>query len=514
MSSSISFSQMGAISAIKSLKEFADKQDENAVVRFAVSDAKGLVRTISNVTTTADDRVRRFGDFKSWFYSRNNVEGENNRKTRDIFKEAILQACGVEELTKLDPSILAVLKAKDFATGTCPLSARRIRAISAAVINHINNNNCTQIVFTKEGKATFSPGSGCPDKLAAKISEAYNCDPLYLAKVTDLRNKLGKDYNLTKEDLDQITSKLKKYAFVTDDNRSSEALTTKREMKQLLDRICNERGIESKLDDVIREIDSSSADIRKCCSSASQTDEYSKEVQNLNELLYKKQNDNRQGMDKDLRLLVLQKTCNFLSNQLRPFNKISKYIDRYDNLIQELEELSPKGGPKINRKNYPEFFKAIDLIVFNYKIKDLAYDILFRYNNKIKSDKDFRVDPMTKVVGEEDAIAALRHVLTLNLNNDRDYVPDIYDLKNDLRDTDNYKDDNNKAVDVLALASSRLVTVTKRRPTEADKREAEEHEKRKKEHELEQARAMNKIENGEEEQLQEDQPLQEVQDNQ
>ena len=228
MSSSISFSQMGAISAIKSLKEFADKQDENAVVRFTVSDAKGLVRTISNVTTTADDRVRRFGDFKSWFYSRNNVEGETNRKTRDIFKEAILQACGVEELTKLDPSILAVLKAKDFATGTCPLSARRIRAISAAVINHINNNDCTQIVFTKEGKATFSSGSGSsvPVDLANKISKAYNCDPLYLAKVTDLRVELGNDYKLTKKDLDQITSKLKEYAFVTDDNRSSDALTT------------------------------------------------------------------------------------------------------------------------------------------------------------------------------------------------------------------------------------------------------------------------------------------------
>ena len=91
-------------------------------------DPDGKARTI----------VAKVGDeikgFTNPFFKRSQTHKDLNNAVRDLFKETVLKVCGVDDIDKLPPSVLAVMKKGDYgANGGHPLSVRRILAVTRAI---------------------------------------------------------------------------------------------------------------------------------------------------------------------------------------------------------------------------------------------------------------------------------------------------------------------------------------------------------------------------------------------
>ena len=93
-------------------------------------DPDGKARTI--VAKTDDDRIKSLR--KNQFFNRNDDQKALNNSVRDLFKETVLKVCGVDDIDKLPPSVLAVMRKGDYgANGGHPLSVRRILAVTSAI---------------------------------------------------------------------------------------------------------------------------------------------------------------------------------------------------------------------------------------------------------------------------------------------------------------------------------------------------------------------------------------------
>ena len=93
-------------------------------------DPEGNVRAI--VAKTDDDKIKRFKH--NLLFSRTDDQKALNNAVRTLFKETILKVCGVDDIDKLPPSVLAVMRKGDYgANGGHPLSVRRIRAVTDAI---------------------------------------------------------------------------------------------------------------------------------------------------------------------------------------------------------------------------------------------------------------------------------------------------------------------------------------------------------------------------------------------
>ena len=82
--------------------------------------------------------VKKDGDqiksFDNPFFSRNQVQKDLNNEVRNLFKETVLKICGVGTLDELPKSVLDVMKAGDYDNKGHPLSVRRIRAVTQAIV--------------------------------------------------------------------------------------------------------------------------------------------------------------------------------------------------------------------------------------------------------------------------------------------------------------------------------------------------------------------------------------------
>lgn len=93
-------------------------------------DPDGKARTI--VAKTDDDRIKSLR--KNQFFNRNDDQKALNNSVRDLFKETVLKVCGVDDIDKLPPSVLAVMRKGDYGVnGGHPLSVRRILAVTSAI---------------------------------------------------------------------------------------------------------------------------------------------------------------------------------------------------------------------------------------------------------------------------------------------------------------------------------------------------------------------------------------------
>ena len=93
-------------------------------------DPEGNVRAI--VAKTDDDKIKRFKH--NLLFSRTDDQKALNNAVRTLFKETILKVCGVDDIDKLPPSVLAVMRKGDYgASGGHPLSVRRILAVTSAI---------------------------------------------------------------------------------------------------------------------------------------------------------------------------------------------------------------------------------------------------------------------------------------------------------------------------------------------------------------------------------------------
>ena len=82
--------------------------------------------------------VKNDGDeiksFTNPFFSRKQNQIDLNNEVRNLFKETVLKICGAKTLEDLPKAVLSVMKKGDYDNDGHPLSVRRIRAVTSAII--------------------------------------------------------------------------------------------------------------------------------------------------------------------------------------------------------------------------------------------------------------------------------------------------------------------------------------------------------------------------------------------
>ena len=92
-------------------------------------DPNGQPRSI--VAKNDGDKIKHFT--KNLLFSRQDNQKALNTAVRNLFKETILNICGVDDVDSLPPAVLKAIKKSDFGNAGHPLSARRILAVKAAI---------------------------------------------------------------------------------------------------------------------------------------------------------------------------------------------------------------------------------------------------------------------------------------------------------------------------------------------------------------------------------------------
>jgi len=89
----------------------------------------GERRTI--VVKNDGDEIR---SFTNPFFSRKQTQRDLNNEVRDLFKETVLKICGAKTLDDLPKAVRDVMKKGDYDNDGHPLSVRRIRAVTSAIL--------------------------------------------------------------------------------------------------------------------------------------------------------------------------------------------------------------------------------------------------------------------------------------------------------------------------------------------------------------------------------------------
>lgn len=118
---------------------------------------KGLLNEAGERRTIV---VKNDGDeiksFTNPFFSRKQNQIDLNNEVRDLFKETILKICGAKTWEDLPKAVLSVMKKGDYDNDGHPLSVRRIRAVTSAII-------------AEAGKETESASGGAQIQSAPQI---------------------------------------------------------------------------------------------------------------------------------------------------------------------------------------------------------------------------------------------------------------------------------------------------------------------------------------------------------
>jgi len=111
----------------------------------------GERRTI--VVKNDGDEIR---SFTNPFFSRKKTQKDLNNEVRDLFKETVLKICGAKTLDDLPKAVRDVMKKGDYDNDGHPLSVRRIRAVTGAIL-------------AEAGKETESTSGGAQIQSAPQI---------------------------------------------------------------------------------------------------------------------------------------------------------------------------------------------------------------------------------------------------------------------------------------------------------------------------------------------------------
>ena len=116
-------------------------------------DPDGNVRSI--VAKTDGDKIK---PYKNLFFSRKNDQKALNNSVRSLFKETVLKVCGVGRIEDLPPSVRAVMRKGDYDNKGHPLSVRRIRAVTDAIVAEANRE--ANAILSQEARRIDAIGDG------------------------------------------------------------------------------------------------------------------------------------------------------------------------------------------------------------------------------------------------------------------------------------------------------------------------------------------------------------------
>ena len=132
------------------------KLDQDSLVSVDESNrGKGLLNEAGErrkiVVKNDGDEIRSLANP---FFSRKKTQRDLNNEVRNLFKETVLKICGAKTLKELPKAVHDVMKSSDYDNDGHPLSVRRIRAVTSAILAEAD----------KEAKA--SSGGGAPGETA------------------------------------------------------------------------------------------------------------------------------------------------------------------------------------------------------------------------------------------------------------------------------------------------------------------------------------------------------------
>ena len=112
------------------------KLDQDSLVSVDESNrGKGLLNEAGErrkiVVKNDGDEIRSLANP---FFSRKKTQRDLNNEVRNLFKETVLKVCGAKTLDDLPKAVQDVMKKGDYDNGGHPLSLRRIRAVTSAIL--------------------------------------------------------------------------------------------------------------------------------------------------------------------------------------------------------------------------------------------------------------------------------------------------------------------------------------------------------------------------------------------
>ena len=130
--------------------------------------------------------VVKNGDTIRPLFGRSQGHKDLNNEVRNLFKETVLRVCGAKTLEDLPKAVLDVMKKDDYDNEGHPLSLRRIRAVTEAIVNEATLETVNRPVEAKKAEIIEEPkpvdhvpvdpvpvdGSVIPQDVQAKV-DAY-----------------------------------------------------------------------------------------------------------------------------------------------------------------------------------------------------------------------------------------------------------------------------------------------------------------------------------------------------
>ncbi len=107
-------------------------------------DGSGRGKGLLNEAGESRRIVVKKGDTIRPLFGRSQGHVDLNNEVRDLFKETVLKVCGARTMDDLPESVFSVMKSRDYDNKGHPLSVRRIRAVTSAILAEAD----------KEAKAT------------------------------------------------------------------------------------------------------------------------------------------------------------------------------------------------------------------------------------------------------------------------------------------------------------------------------------------------------------------------
>ena len=112
------------------------KLDQDSLVSVDESNrGKGLLNEAGErrkiVVKNDGDEIRSLANP---FFSRKKTQRDLNNEVRNLFKETVLKVCGAQTMDDLPKAVQDVMKKGDYDNGGHPLSLRRIRAVTSAIL--------------------------------------------------------------------------------------------------------------------------------------------------------------------------------------------------------------------------------------------------------------------------------------------------------------------------------------------------------------------------------------------
>ena len=114
-------------------RDLANQANLNQDTLVSVDEA-GRGKGLLNESGESRKIVVKKGDTIRPLFGRAKMHVNLNNEVRDLFKETVLKVCGARTLEDLPPSVFKVMKSHDFDNEGHPLSLRRIRAVTSAIL--------------------------------------------------------------------------------------------------------------------------------------------------------------------------------------------------------------------------------------------------------------------------------------------------------------------------------------------------------------------------------------------